>query len=239
MDRTEFLAAVAELLQVEEKVCDFDDPLFETPYLEVSVNGNTSVTVLGAEGWPLDLVIDGEGKYPDINVSGWQEAFDQIKTQATRSAQYFKQYEGYVLSAMETCKTFTKIPVRYEHGHENQRPILDVYLAEVPNVRLYRLECSNSGYISVATQYDEHRVNVDRWFIRAPKPAAGTHVVVEVHNGIIHDDETVASLIQTEATVKETNVKIHKTAPHWPDLSIPFYRDLMKTEERRFVEFIV
>jgi hypothetical protein len=241
MDREGFLAEVEELLQAIHVPCTFDtDAHFETRTLEVTVSENT-VFVMGSEGWPLDIAVGKEGPYPMSQVADWQEALRLVREQKERSEHNYTLYEKHLLSATETCKTFTRMPVRYVQGHENQRPVMDVYLAEIPHIRLYRLECWNNGYVRVVTQHDENSCSVDRWFSQAKKrrPEPGTYIL-EAFDGVLREDNIVAALIQEEDVyAKETQVVIHKSSPKWPDMSQKFYQDLMAVETHTYIEFVV
>lgn len=246
MDRAGFIAAVENLLGSK----GYPDPtdaevlILEDTCLRIEFYSENEMGIFNSEGWPCCLAMIGENPKHSMDastVSTWELAFSTIEFGHERSLARFKQYEAYLLSAIETCKTLIKTQVIYKIGSHHQRPSVEIFLRDVPDIRLCRLEVSSTGYVFVHQPYTDHEDGVNRWFNSASAhlPESGTYIV-EAFDGVVRDDRIVAALLQCEnVSCKRVDVEIQKSSPNVPDQTVKAYQELMATEHHTFLEFTV
>lgn len=246
MNREGFIAAVENLLGTK----GYPDPkdeevlILEDKCLRIEFYSENEMGIFNSEGWPCCLAMIGENPKHSADaatVSSWEHAYSSVEFGHERSLSRYNDYEAYLLAAIETCKTHTKNPVNYVMGSSDQRPCAEVFLRELPDIRLYRMEVYATGHVVIHQPYTDVEDSVDRWFIRNNgRLESGIVHVLEVFDNKVADDSKVAAMLQIpDLCVSSRELHIKKTSEPEPDWLNDFYVELMAPEHRKFIEFAV
>lgn len=200
--------------------------------------------ILGADGYAAYAKVAAEQHDPlaDFHFDDWKAALVYVNQAREKSEFEYNEYKSYLNSAHETCKTLIKIPVTYKHGScEYLRPCLDVYAANVPDVRLFRVKITSTGYAEIHQPKLDMEDAVDHWFHSARRAPleAGVHCVA-VNDDVVEDDYFISRVIQCEdAVVRRIDFDVAKSSHNLPTETADLYKNVVAPQHYTFLEFTV